>query len=618
MPSEQFRSKIDWTDALDKDWKIQAKMVEDNFNRAKDIIDDNSEDWETYYGAYRSYFEMPEDNMTSELAVPLIFSDVESYMPRIAGTTPDIGVWPRTPEDRTRAAKHRVLIDYWWDTIKMNMKMVDYVKSAKIYGTAIWKVDYRKEVRNRITRSARQEPVTFAGGLLDTGETKEVQEFVEGPVVTWDGPVVDLLDLDEVYFDPDGWDVDSCAWIIHKKKTNIEDVLASLEAGEEIYDEKGVSKLIEWMKDGNQEDKEEGSSLKDFRDSTFRDIIASVDAHKRVFTELECWYDGKICSIVKENTALRPIQYRLNPLGRKPFVRFTPIPLPKEFYGISLVEVLYSLAVELNILHSARLDNLLYAAHKMFKILRTSNINPSQLTFRPGGHIYVDDMQDIEEFGISGNNFSLYRETDEIRQWAQRAGGSTDPFQGISADSSSTATEASLLSEASNSRAGLMFKILTDGPLTELAGLLITLNEIYISEEQQVRIAGDAFSEVGFETVAPADLINRTGLDLDYQIDIATTEPETRELRLQRSTAAFQTFGQTGMPLQHPLMERILLDISEGFGFEDGRQLIEQGREAIAAAQQAEQAEAEEAVPEQPAASQADLISSDLGAEQGG
>jgi hypothetical protein len=616
MPSERFRSKIDWTDELDKDWKIQAKMVEDNFERSKKMIEDNEDDWETYYGAYRSYFEMPTDNMTSELAVPMIFADVESYMPRIAGTTPDIAVWPRTPEDRGRAAKNRVLLKYWWDALKMNLKLVDYVKSAKIYGTSIWKVDYRKETRNRVQRVARQEPVTFAGGLLNTGETREVTEFVEGPMVTWDGPVVNLLDLDEVYFDEDGWDVDSCAWIIHKKKSNMEDIIASLESGEEIYDEKGVREIIEWSKFGNQEDKEEGVSLKDFRNSTFKDMVASVDPHKRVVTELECWYDGKVCSIIKENTKLRPIQYRMNPLGRKPFIRFTPIPLPKEFYGVSFVEVLYSLAVELNVLHSARLDNLLYAAHKMFKILRTSNINPSQLTFRPGGHIYVDDMQDIEEFGISGNNFSLYRETDEIREWAQRAGGSTDPFQGIAGDAAATATEASLLSQASSSRAGLMFKILTDGPLTELARLLIMLNEIYLTEEVQVRITGDAFSDIGFETVTPEDLINRTGIDLDFKIDVATTEPETRELRLQRSTAAFQTFGQTGMPLQHPIMERIMLDVAEGFGFEDARQLIEQGREIIA---QQQAAEAEENVDvEQPAANQADLISADLGEAQGG
>lgn len=608
---------IDWTDEL-LDWKEQRDLVFDNYKRGWDPVKALQPKWDENYEAYRTYFRMPDDQNMSELGIPLIFADIESYMPRLAANKPEIGVWPRAEDDRDRAGKQRLLVDYQWDGLRMPLNLVDYVKSSKIYGTAVWKVSYRKEVRNRLARTVQQEPYTVLGGMLTIpGMFTEKNIVTMTPQVVWDDPWIDLLDLDELVPDPDGWDVDSCKWIIHIKKTDLEDIIASLEAGEEIYDEKAVRELLKWSREGNQEDNP-ADKMSDNRKATFGEMLTGVDPHKRRITELECWYDGKIVSVVKENPKLRPIQFRPNPLGRKPFIKFCPIPLPKEFYGISMAEILFSLAIELNILHSARLDNLLYAAHRMFKVMRTSNISPQQLRFRPGGVLYVDDMRDIEELQTAPMDFSLYRESDEVRMWAQRAGGATDTFQGLASNlTGGTATEANLLAQASGSRAGLMFKLLTDGPLNEWGKFMVLLNEIYMSEEKQVRISGGKFAPDTFEVIAPEDLANRTGLDLDLKIDVATTEPESRQVKLQRSNAALQTYGSIGMPLQHPLMERIMLDMAESFGFDDASAMILEGRQIIEQ-QQAAALAAEQGVPAGEAGvaqSEADMIAAEQGAQ---
>lgn len=609
---------IDWTDEL-LDWDEQRDLVFDNYKRGWDPVKALQPKWDENYEAYRTYFRMPDDQNMSELGIPLIFADIESYMPRLAANKPEIGVWGRAEDDRDRAGKQRLLVDYQWDGMRMPLHMVDYVKSAKIYGTAVWKVSYRKEARQRLVRTIQKEPYSVLGGMLTIpGMFTEQAVVTMSSQIVWDDPWIDLLDLDELVPDPDGWDVDSCNWIIHVKKTDLEDIIASLEAGEEIYDEKAVRELLKWSREGNQEDNP-ADKMADNRKATFGEMLTGVDPHKRRITELECWYDGKIVSVVKENPKLRPIQYRPNPLGRKPFIRFCPIPLPKEFYGISMAEILFSLAIEMNILHSARLDNLLYAAHRMFKVMRTSNISPQQLRFRPGGVLYVDDMRDIEELQTAPMDFSLYRESDEVRMWAQRAGGATDTFQGLASNlTGGTATEANLLAQASGSRAGLMFKLLTDGPLYEWGKFMVLLNEIYMTEEKQVRISGGKFAPDTFEVIAPEDLANRTGLDLDLKIDVATTEPESRQVKLQRSNAALQTYGSIGMPLQHPLMERIMLDMAESFGFDDasamileGRQVIEQQQAAALAAEQGTPPAGETGV----AQSEADMIAAEQGAQ---
>ena len=622
MTTNAIANTVDWTDEL-LEKKAQAKIVYENYKRGLDPVDARREGWSEWYDGYRSFFQLPEDAGVSEISVPSIFADVEAYLPRLATNRAEIGVWPRAEDDRGRAAKHRALVGQFWDGERMNMELVDFVKSAKIFGTSIWKVVYEKRSRMRTMRVATQQPITLAGGALTLeGQFDEKMEFKSALETTQNGPRAYLMDLDEIIPDPDGYSIESCAWIIHEKRTSIEDVIASLDADEGIYDDAAVRILLKWMKDGNQED-QNTESLKYDRETTYGQFVSGIDPHKRIFHELECWYDGKVVSIVKENPELPAIQHRMNPLGRKPFVKFTPIPLPKEFYGISLVEVLFPLAIELNLLHAARLDNLLYASHQMFKVLRTANLSPSELAFRPGGVIYVDDQQDVQELQTSPKSFALYRESDEIRTWQQRAGGATDTFQGLSSNlTGGTATEASLLSQASGSRVGLMLKLLTEGPLADLGGLVIILNEIFMDETQQVRIMGDTFGDFKFTTVKPEDLINRTGLTLDMKIDVAAADPDTRQLRLQRGTAAMQTFGSVGMPLNHPIVERMMLEVAEGFGIDDAPALIEEGRQAIAQqqAEQAAQAQGGQAAsgPSAPAASEAELLAAQGGAEQGG
>jgi hypothetical protein len=610
-------NKLDWTDEL-LPKKEQASIVRDNYKRGWDVVKANQPKWDENYETYRTHFRMPDDQNMSELGIPLVFADIESYMPRIAANKPEIGVWPRAEDDRDRAGKQRLLVDYQWDALRMPLKMVDYAKNGKIYGTAIWKVSYKKEVRNRLARTVQKEPMTMLGGMLTIpGMFNEVNVVTMTPQTVWDDPWIDLLDLDEVIPDPDGWDVESCNWIIHEKPIDLEDIIASVEAGEDIYVESVVRELLQKAKEGNPEENP-ADKMEDNRKATFGQMLVSVDPHKRRVHELECWYDGKVVSVIKEYPDLDPIQYRPNPLGFKPFIRFCPIPLPKEFYGIALTEVLFSLAVELNILHSARLDNLLYAAHRMFKVMRTSNISPQQLRFRPGGVLYVDDMRDIEEMQTAPMDFSLYRESDEVRMWAQRAGGATDTFQGLASNlTGGTATEANLLAQASGSRAGLMFKLLTDGPLYDWGRMMVILNEVYMSEEKQIRVSGGKFQEDAFETIAPEDLANRTGLDLDVKIDVATTEPESRQVKLQRSNAALQTYGSIGLPLQHPLMERILLDMAESFGFDDASAMILEGRQIIEQQQQAALMAEQEVAPGEAgvAGSEAEMMAAQLGAE---
>ena len=173
----EHTNKIDWTDELLPKAE-QAAIVWEHYERGKDVVEAMRDKWDEWY------FSM------SELSIPMIFSDIEAYMPRLVANKPEIFVGPRSEEDRERAAKHRLLISYQWDALRLSIQLVDYVKAAKIYGTSIWKVAHRKDVRNRMTRSVQREEISLLDGYFPTGEVTEDNVVEMQPMVVWDGPIV--------------------------------------------------------------------------------------------------------------------------------------------------------------------------------------------------------------------------------------------------------------------------------------------------------------------------------------------------------------------------------------------------------------------------------------------
>jgi hypothetical protein len=243
----------------------------------------------------------------------------------------------------------------------------------------------------------------------------------------------------------------------------------------------------------------------------------------------------------------------------------------------------------------------------------------------------VDDMRDIEELRVSPSDVGLHRESEEIRRWEQRAGGATDTFAGIhSSLAGRTATEANILAQASGSRAGLMLQLLGDQALKRLGRLLIRINEIHIDEPKLIRIAGPRFADQqekaaalqpppqaqgpaqpgplaallgggaplpnmpfptsappgpqaapGYAVVNPEDLVSENGMDLDLRISIVASEPETRQSKIQRAMGMLKVLGDMGFPPVHPLFDEVLIELAEGFDFENPAQLVAEGKEVM-------------------------------------
>ena len=458
----------------------------------------------------------------------------------------------------------------------MAFKIINFVKSAEIFGTAWMKVYHKREMRTRLVKQMTLEPKMFAG-MFPMGE-EMVSREIERPVVTWDDPMVDFVEVDTVFPDPDHPDEDSCAWIQHRYPVDLDHLeLAQKGDGSPLYDQSAVARLKKLAMHGNPESLEMDETVKKAREEAFgAEQQANIDPHKRRYWLIEQWSDDKVVVIAENFPDVKPLRNERNPYGIKPFVRFTPIPDPNAIMGISPVEVLFSLQLEASTLHNVRMDHIVQGAHQMHTILRTANINPRQMRWRPGGSIYVNDHDDIKPLDTKPLEFAAYRESEDIRMWAQQV-GVTDTFIGMRTSSSGdTATEASILNEASASKAGLMYRILGSQTLNRLGKILMRINERHISDERMVRIIGDDFAQTQFVRVTPEELASGSGIDLDVIVDIAETEPANKAFRRKEKIEAIQSIGAIYQDPNHPVIQRLVAELLETHNINNAAQLAQQ------------------------------------------
>lgn len=156
-----------------------TKVVLDNFHHGRDRLVRRMKDkWDEWYKAYRSVIDIDDDDIRSNVSVPLIFSHIEAYLPRMVANKPRVEVWGRGPEDARRAALHRAHIFYDWDVANVPGFLVNFVKSAMIYGTAWAKVYHRSEVREALVRKRVSVPQYNVFGF-EAGTTEEMQDVVQ-------------------------------------------------------------------------------------------------------------------------------------------------------------------------------------------------------------------------------------------------------------------------------------------------------------------------------------------------------------------------------------------------------------------------------------------------------
>ena len=577
-----------------------------------------------YNQVYRNYWKVRKSTIRSNFPQPIIMAHIDSIWPRLIENRPRIEVWPRGPEDADIAAMLRAKIFQFWQQRNMALMIAGACKNGLIYGTSILKVYHRKLTAKRTVLREKNVFVLPNGQVLSQSElglfnqfrvTPEVVlEEIEEDVPIINGPWADLVDIDELFPYPRSVSWDEAPWIIHKHKVTLKTLESLPEDG---LNKDVLAKLRERAKTGNQATDaigwtEEDTSLRDDSLETFgAESIPDRDDYMREWTAMEEWQDEKVGIIIAEEPDLPPVYRAKNKEGLKPFVAFSPSLETNELYGMSWSEKLFSNNFERNLLHNVRMDHAIASAHPMWKVLEGGGQTPRTIRWRNMGTLPVADFDDFQPIQLPPLPFTLYREEQLLDAMAQKVSGAPDAAsQGVRQGGEQTATAANIQATAVNVRSGGIFLVLTHQMMIPMGRRLIRIWEVNPPEAENIPVIGPESAapdrteadllpgefSPGVIRIDPERIRQGVGIDRDLIIDVAFTEPETRQARGQRAINLLQVLG--GIPPEmylNPALRRPLIQALEAtgddFAHETVAQIVSQAQQAQAQQAQAAQAQ---------------------------
>lgn len=494
-------------DFLNIDRKLVLAQVLKDFNDSEAFQKNSFDLFNECYQMYRAYIkkdDLREDG--SNLFIPYVFNIVENAFPKLVKSLftvrPYIPYLPvnANDADSARKAQNMTKLVEWELDNKMKGRLVynDILRSTCLYGTAISKQTWKFEERPVIKRAE------VAGYQTDpeTGLTVSITSLqpVATTEITYDAPFMQNIELQNFFFDPYGTDIDNCEYVIHRYWLPYHKIIEMANAGQLDVSAKEIKEKIGTV--SNRATSENNKA----------EIIGRGSKPNRSndIEVLEYWTNAIKCIVLNKTLVALVVE---NPYWhkRKPFTKWECVPVSGEFYGIGIVEMCRQLQVELNTTRNQRIDNVSFALNRMFTILRSANIDTTQLRSRPNGFIEVDDHNDIQELPVNEVKSSAYTEETIIKNDMDVTSGVYNYTRGEPADRRETATTASILAQAGNDRFESQVLQIGWGGFSDSALQLAWLNRQYITADTEIAVVGDNGEQSSV-------MINQDSIDVDLQI----------------------------------------------------------------------------------------------------
>lgn len=517
--------------------KELANTIVSRYTTARNWREPLKQKWDDFYDLYRGVLDSTTKSMwQANIFVPYAFSTIETIVPRLVAGRPQIDVMPREEGDTDYARVQNYLVDYQWDQCDMDKLLPDIVRQMLIYGTSVVKVYWDKNVETV------EEEIEIDTDFPELGSQK-----VEVEKTTKNQPVVEMVDLYDFFWDPKGFDIDSCGWVAHRTYRSYDYLIKMQKQG--LY--KNVN-LLE--KDKTRPFKGETDKItRTTALGTTDPQSVSGDSDKEANIELiEYWEDNRVVTIANRTVVIRDDK---NPFahGKKPFVRFVDQSVPKEFCGIGELEPIETLQKELNDMRNQRMDNASLILNRMWLVQNGANVDEDELVSDVGGVIHTDKIEGVQALYPPEIPNSSYREETLIKADIQQTTGITDYTKGVASDAlaNETATGISMMQEAGNARIKLKMMNIEMG-IREIGELFISLNKQFIDEETVIRILGEGSPQ--WLLVKPSEIKD----NFDLIVESAPRLLENDAIAKRQALELFQMFANDPLIDQLELRRYIL------------------------------------------------------------
>lgn len=473
---------------------------------AENFRDRNYRDrWTRFYKMWRNVVDQLTDDKgkpikdRSNISIPYAFTMIETILPRLVETLfagrpyvsikgipldfqhyheyKDLKPW----EDS--ACKMETLLDYQ-QNIVFDIQDIFHtgLKVAALYGTTVaytgWKLQERDVTRKELQPVMDDTPDPVTGLKMPMMEMDGVTQVMDYNPVTvtvkeYDDPEAEFLDLGLFFVDQNAKDIDDARFAGHVEYLSKRELDAMAESDPDMN--------IDWKKVPSTSVK---NNARNFRMSAIgipvgEDSNLTLDQDFDLYEVHHYWEDDKCVVILNRGYVAKESE---NPFWhkKKPYDKDVYTRVPHEFYGIGVIEMIEDLQLELNTERNQRIDYRSYSMRRMFKVLKTAEIDPKDLVWKQGGKIRVDDKDDVTVIDMPPMSGDSFNQESVIKADMRDATGSQDVVMGGS--SGGTATEAMRNDNNAAMRFKLIISSLEKRLLVNISRKMIQLNQQFIED----------------------------------------------------------------------------------------------------------------------------------------
>jgi hypothetical protein len=535
--------------------------------------------WERYYRIYRSWVQRGKSDWHSKVFIPIAFWIIESITPHLVANLPKFLALPVGPEDVPGSKLMETAMDWAVSNSNLYVELVKGTKSSLRYGTGIYKVYQRQDIRRaRKLVPAPPTPLTAKRQVptidpetgtqaVDTNgeplwETQEVEVGqTPGQGMIWqpytysayDGPAAEAIDIFNFWPAPEADSIETSRYVIHRTYRDLRYVKDRVSEGVFVQP---FNMTLEEIGDISEE-----PNLR--RLSQIGLGSMSNDPTRKPVELLEYWDDeGRVITVANRKAILRAHE---NPFdhGQKPFVRQVDFLAEHEFWGIGEIEPLEGQQDLINALTNQRVDNIRLVLNAMFAVNTREIEDLGDLKSRPGGVVRVrGDMpprEAIERIDFGDVTSSAFQEAQMQMDYVERASAVNAYTMGQDSPSlNDTATGVSLLQEAGTGRFSLKTRLAELMALRPLARMYGGLLLQFTTEPKTLRILGPQGEQL-FMTMTPESLQG----NYDYDIEVSSLV-QTESRRRADATTLFQLLLPT--PVTQWALPAMVQDLLNAYG----------------------------------------------------
>lgn len=554
-------------DTMSDEDKSLLQFVRKRFDSAERLQKFHRERWNTWYALSRNYRRLkqaraqattPNDRDTvmqefrrkfgEELFIPYGFTVIETNLPRVLASDPRIAA---KPEDESAAAREacepvKRLFERDQKRMKYELRLQETVRSGLRYGLGVQKLWWNQKYRSGLQVAPK---VSEDGYKLEKSDK----------ILVFEGPDALSVDIFDFFWDPKGYDLASCGYVIHRawlSPQEVEDRVAEGKKRREEGHDGGWAELdIEGIK-GLASDSKRGEIHQERWEAAG---ISGYNTQGNNLFEVWEYHDrDKVITVLGKELI---VQNAPNPYlhGDFPFQIYRPTIMEHEFVGVGEIEPIAHLQYELNTMRGQRRDAADIALNRGY-FYSQGMLNPKSVTTGAGVFVPVqgDPKDVVYPMPFSDIPQSSVSEEEALKRDIELTTGISESTVGSSGEETATGTQ--LVQAAANTRIRQKAKNMLPDLLRPATKQQRELYKQHLSERkaQTIRVEQDPSVGTGytFVTVGPKEI----NANIEVEPIDGSTEAQNEVQKRQDAVQLVDALAPFLAELDQPKFVKYLLE----------------------------------------------------------